>query len=383
MGSDFSSVEAIIQGAFPAVPAAQLCIYRCDRLIYSQAFGFLDPDSRLRPTRETTRFDLASVTKLYTTTTFMSLVEQGKTSLDQPVHQVLPEFCGLRPVAPYEAPLQEGTFIDVSGGYEGSVDAGKVTFRHLLTHTSGLPAWRPLYLLSNRQAAFWMVLTTYFSYQTGSRVVYSDLGLILVGMAIERLTGQRLDEAIRDRVLQPLGLNNTGFILTAGPLPPDQQSDLAPTEICRWRQRRLIGEVDDENCGRLGGIAGHAGLFSTARDLAAFGQSYLHGSPLLKPATISEMIRIQTENLEENPRGIGFDLWENDPETFTYPFGKASFGHTGFTGTSVWIDPDRQLVVAFLTNEVYHGRYNRTIAPLRKAVHRMVVEVVDGGSPCS
>jgi serine-type D-Ala-D-Ala carboxypeptidase len=379
MSCDFSKTERIIQQAFPVIPAAQVCVYLEGQPLYSSAFGFLDPQTRQPPVDDRTRFDLASVTKLFTTTAFMTLVEQGLVGLDWPVCQVLPEFDGLRPVAPYEAPLQEGAFVDVSDGYQGLVDAGLVTFRSLLTHTGGLPAWRPLYLLSGAEAARWTVLTSYFSYQTGKRVVYSDLGLILVGMAVERITGQPLDQSIRERVTRPLGLTLTGFIPTDGSLPPELRADIAPTEICRWRKRRLIGEVDDENCGRLGGVAGHAGLFSTAFDLVAFGRSYLNSSPLLKPETVAEMTRLQAGDRAGNPRGLGFDLWCADPAYFAYPFSQNSFGHTGFTGTSLWIDPARQLVVAFLTNEVYHGRCDRQISPLRAAVHRAVVEAVDRG----
>jgi CubicO group peptidase (beta-lactamase class C family) len=380
MSCDFSKTERIIQEAFPAVPAAQLCVCQGSQPLYSRAFGFLDPQTRQHPADDRTRFDLASITKLLTTTAFMTLVEQAKVDLDQPVRDVLPAFNGLRPVAPYEDPLQEGAFVDVSDGYQGMVDASLVTFRRLLTHTSGLPACRPLYLLSSGVAARWTVLTSYFSYQTGKRVVYSDLGLILVGMAVERITGQRLDEAIRVRVILPLGLTDTGFIPTTGPLPPELQANIAPTEICRWRKRRLIGEVDDENCGRLGGIAGHAGVFSTAMDLAAFGRSYLKNSPVLKPETIVQMTRLQAGDRADDPRGIGFDLWRLDPEYFVHPFSQNSFGHTGFTGASLWIDPARDLVVALLTNEVYHGRADRKISQMRTAVHQAVVEAADGGA---
>lgn len=380
MSCDFSKTIRIIQEAFPAVPAAQLCVCHGSQPLYSCAFGFLDPQTRQHPADDHTRFDLASITKLFTTVAFMTLVEQGLLDLDQPVCQVLPEFDGLRPVAPYEAPLQEGAFVDVSDGYQGMVDAGLVTFRRLLTHTSGLPAWRPLYLLSSRVAARWTVLTSFFSYQTGKRVVYSDLGLILVGMAVERITGQPLDEAIRERVILPLGLTHTGFIPANGPLPPELQANIAPTEICRWRKRRLIGEVDDENCGRMGGIAGHAGLFSTALDLASFGTSFLKNSPVLKPEMIVQMTQLQTGDRADDPRGIGFDLWRADPAYFVHPFSQNSFGHTGFTGTSLWIDPARQLVVAFLTNEVYHGRADRKISQVRIAVHQAVVEAVDGSA---
>lgn len=374
MNYDFSAAEKVINNYFPAVPAAQLSIRQHDELIYSRAFGFLQPESTTHPTSQSTRFDMASVTKLFTLTAFMRMVEAGKVGLDSPVFTVLPDFKGLRPVAPYEAPLDEGGFVDVSAGYTGEVDAGKVTFRHLLTHTSGLPAWRPIFLMANATAARWNVLTSYFSYNTGTEVVYSDLGLILVGMALERLTEKRLDAIIAEQVCEPLGLEHTGFIPTGTEVASD--ADIAPTEICRWRKRRLFAEVDDENSGRLDGIAGHAGIFSIAKEVALLGQSYLKPGQLLKPETITEMTKLQTP-AGQTPRGIGFVLWENDPEASYFPFSQRAFGHTGFTGTSVWIDPQRDLVVAFLTNEVYHGRYDRVIAKTRVAVHQAVVTAID------
>jgi len=207
-------------------------------------------------------------------------------------------------------------------------------------------------------------------------------------MSIETLTGQRLDAAIRDRVTLPLGLKRTGF----RPLPAaaqgspgtpdvpgtlDVPANIAPTEFCAWRGRRIVGEVHDENAWRLGGIAGHAGIFSTAADIAAFGQCLLDGgAPLLSKATVAEMTRIQAEAgspHERVRRGLGFALWSADPEASSNPFSQRVFGHTGFTGTCLWIDPERALVVAFLTNEVYHGREGRGIGALRVAVHRSIV----------
>jgi serine-type D-Ala-D-Ala carboxypeptidase len=374
MKFDFSPVERVIDESFPAIPAAQLCLRQTGEVIYSAAFGFLDPENRRQPTSLNTRFDMASVSKLFTTTTFMTLVEQGKVGLDTRVSRVVPEFDGLRPIAPYEAPLEEGAFVDVSGGCSGEVDAGKITFRHLLSHCSGLPAWRPLYLLANETAARWTVLTSYFSYPTGDRVVYSDLGLILTGIAIERLTGQTLDTVIAERVIAPLGLKDTGYIPVGTSILPD--ADIAPTEICRWRKRRLLGEVDDENTGRLGGIAGHAGIFSTAEEIAILGESFLTAR-LLKPATIAEMTKQQAVFPPNPPRGIGFQLWLDDPEYSFYPLSPYTFGHTGFTGTNVWVDPERSLVIAFLTNEVYNGRQHRVVGEVRPAVHKAIIAALD------
>lgn len=157
---------------------------------------------------------------------------------------------------------------------------------------------------------------------------------------------------------------------------------MAPTELCAWRGRRLAGEVHDENAARLGGVAGHAGLFGTAGDLAALGQMYLEGGrPLLRPDTVAEMVRLQAEE-GSTRRGLGFALWSPDPEASGNPFSQRAFGHTGFTGTALWVDPERDLVVASLTNRVYYGRDAAGITAFRVALHRAIVAAVDRqGSP--
>lgn len=372
---DFTAADIILTQAVPGLcPAAQLVVRQQGDVLYERAYGWLEPATRQRPTTLDTLFDLASVTKLFVATSFMRLVEAGKVSLDQPVATVLPAFQGKRPIAAYEDPLQSGATVQiVEGG--GSVDTGAVTFRHLLTHTAGLPAWRPLFRQADRAQAEAMALTTFFSYPIGTQIVYSDIGLILLGMAVTQLTGQELATAVRTLVLDPLGLVQTCY-LPIGTQACDV-TQVAPTEQCQWRQRRIVAEVHDENAAKLGGVSGHAGLFSTAGEVARFGQTFLDdGAPLLQPATVAEMRRTQTQ-AGDLRRGLGFLLWSPDPEASSNPFSQHAFGHTGFTGTSLWIDPDRDLVVALLTNEVYHGRVNRRIGQLRVAVHRAVVQRVD------
>jgi CubicO group peptidase (beta-lactamase class C family) len=361
-------------------PAAQLAIRWHGRGVFARAYGWLDPETRQRPTQLDTLFDIASLTKLFAVSAFMTLVEADAVALDQPVCTVLPEFSGVRPIQPYEDPLTPGNMVAVAEA-GGSVDTGTVAFRHLLTHTSGLPAWRPLYRQPDAGAARYEALNTFFSYLPGTRVVYSDVGLILLGIAIERLAGRSLDTVIRQHVAEPLNLSHTHYLPLPSPNPlPDH---VAPTEFCKWRGRRIVGQVHDENAYRLGGVSAHAGLFSTASDIAAFGQTFLdrsdapRGTPLLRPATVDEMTRWQTQGLGTR-RGLGFVLWLPDPEASGNPFSQGAFGHTGFTGTSLWIDPARDLVVALLTNEVYNGRENREILELRVDVHRAIVAAVDG-----
>ena len=404
MTDKWRTVETVMHQALGRVfPAAVLVVRQGGRIVLHRAYGFLDPETRQQPTQPDTLFDLASLTKLFTATAFMTLAETGLVAPDQPVHTVLPEFDGHRPIRPYADPLHPGQEIAVVPPTEETVDAGQVTFRHLLAHTSGLPAWSPLYRLESGQVALQAVLDSAFSYPTGSRVVYSDLGFILLGEAITRLTRHPLDVALRERVLGPLRLSTTHYrpISEQGcrgvevqrcwgaeeqfpclprslaPLPPCTSappSCIAPTEFCAWRGRRLRGEVHDENGARLGGVAGHAGLFGSAADVATLGQMYLAGgTPLLRAETVAEMTRLQAQD-GLTRRGLSWALWSPDPEASGHPFSERAYGHTGFTGTSLWVDPARGLVVALLTNRVYFGRDPAPIAALRHAVHSAVCQ---------
>jgi CubicO group peptidase (beta-lactamase class C family) len=375
---DFSIVEDVMQRGVPALaPAAQLVVHWQGEQLLRRAYGWLDPEARRQPVTDHTLFDLASLTKPFAATTFMTLVEGGQVGLDQPVGSVLPEFGGVRQIEPYENPLVPGELVRVVET-PSEVDLDRVTFRHLLAHTSGLPAWRPLFRQGSAQAARQMALEAAPAYPPGEHSVYSDIGMILLGMAIERLAGESLDRAVARRVTEPLGLLDTRY------LPIDAQAslptDVAPTEVCGWRGRRIQGEVHDENAASLGGVSGHAGLFSTATDVARFGQAMLEGgAPMVRPETVAEMTREQAVDGAVR-RGLGFALWSPDPEASGHPFSPRAFGHTGFTGTSIWVDPERRLVVALLTNEVYGGREGRGIGPLRIAAHRAIVEAVDAAT---
>jgi serine-type D-Ala-D-Ala carboxypeptidase len=370
---DFSKLESLVEDHLgKTFPAAQVEIRVAGEAVHSRAFGFLDPETRTRPTNETTQFDLASVSKLFTVTAFMTLVEQGHVALDQPLSHVLPEFVGERAVSAYPDPLSAEKRIQVVPGDHARVDAGTVTFRDLLAHDSGLPAWLPLWrmeTLAERHAA---VLHSDFAYPIHTRVVYSDIGLILLGLAIEKIAGQALDKIVCERVTAPLSLTSVGY----GPIHGD---NVAPTEFYGHQNRRMCGEVHDENAWALGGVAGHAGLFGTARDVAAFGEIYRRGgAQLLKRETVHAMTRLQAQDGAFR-RGLGFALWSPDPSAASHPLSQKAFGHLGFAGTSLWIDPMRDLVVVCLTNRVYYGRNNAdTLGAFRVALHRVVCEAVDG-----
>jgi len=383
---NLSQAETIVHDALDEVfPAAQLVVRWRGDMVLERAYGWLDPDTRQHPTQPDTLFDLASVTKLFVVTTFMTLVEENRVALDQPVRTVLPEFDGLRPIQPYDHPLQPGATVEIVPPTDEKMDAGRVTFRHLLSHNSGLPAWRPLYKQGSPEAARQLALTTYFSYPIGARAIYSDLGLILLGLSIERLANLPLDQVVYARVTSPLRLSQTRYLPISSTQSAIQNQKskiaLAPTELCAWRGRRIVGEVHDENAAGLGGVAGHAGLFSNAADLATLGQMYLEGGrPLLRADTVAEMTRLQAQD-GTTRRGLGFALWCADPEASSNPFSPRAFGHTGFTGTALWIDPERELVVACLTNRVYYGRDATAprggILAFRVALHRDIVKAVD------
>ena len=352
-------------------PAAALVVDVGAEEIYARAFGFVDPETKRRPTRLDTRFDLASVSKLFTVTAFMTYVEEGRLSLDQPVWHLLPEFDDKRPIRPYPDPAQTGTAVHVVPPTAEVVDAGCVTYRHLLAHNSGLPAWLPLFELGSRERAYTAALECAFAYPTGTHVVYSDIGLILLGLALERLAGQRLDQIVRERVTGPHGLDSIGY-------NPIDQIAVAPTEVCRWRKRRLVAEVHDENAGAMDGVAGHAGLFAHARDVAALGGLYRRGgAPLLGRASVHEMTRVQAQQGDVR-RGLGFALWSPNFDASSNPLSQASFGHLGYTGTSLWVDPLRDMVVCCLTNRVYYGRDNADqMAAFRVTLHQAIASSVD------
>ena len=303
-----------------------------------EAVGKLSSDPI--PAGPYTFYDLASITKLFTTTCVMRLVEQGRLALDEPTARWMPEFA--------------------AGGKE------QVTLRHLLTHTSGLPDYLELWKLEQTvDARMQRVLTTPLLNPPGRVFRYSDLGLISIGHLVERVTGSSLDVAVRDLVTEPLGLHDTMYRPPAGLKPR-----IAPTEDEEDAGRGLVwGEVHDENAWSLGGVAGHAGLFGTAADLGRFAQLYLdagevEGRRLLQAETVAEMTRNQIGAV--GSRGLG---WELDAAFYMGHLASArTYGHTGFTGTSLVIDSRRDLIVVLLTNRVHPTRDGPSINAARQAV---------------
>jgi CubicO group peptidase (beta-lactamase class C family) len=303
-------------------------------------------------------YDVASLAKpIVTTTAGMILVQQDRLDLDQNVTNYLPEFA-------------LATKSDPDPSWRS-----RVTVRMLLLHDSGLPAHRDFYKeAKGHDAVVALALAEPLVHKPGAKVEYSDIGFILLGEIIERLTGERLDAFAKQEIFEPLGMDHSMF-------NPSRRlrADIAPTEMdSAFRKRLVWGEVHDENAWAMGGIAGHAGLFSTAKDVAAFAQMILNGGiyahqRLLSRAVIAEFTARQT--IGNSARALGWDVPMQPSSSGRY-FSAESFGHTGFTGTSLWIDPERGLFVVLLTNRVNPTRANEKIRQVRPVLHDTIVEAL-------
>jgi serine-type D-Ala-D-Ala carboxypeptidase len=336
------------RGAFPG---GVLAVGHRGALVHVHPFGRLTYDADAPAVTAETLYDLASLTKVIATTTMaMILVDEGRLDLDRPVQEFLPGFQG---------PGKE-----------------TVTVRHLLTHSSGLDAVAPLYKEVQGRAAFIERIEAMdLGYPPGSRSTYSDLGIILLGEILERAAGQPLEAFVRERVLGPLGMLNTMFRP-----PPELWPRIAPTEFDPWRGRLVQGEVHDENAFAMGGVAPHAGLFGTAADLARLAQMLLNGGVLDGRRIVSrETIELFTRRagIPGSDRALGWDTKSAEGSSAGTLFSPRSFGHTGFTGTSIWIDPERRLYVILLTNRVHPTRENNLIREARPAVADAVVRALD------
>ncbi|HEX3130099.1 MAG TPA: serine hydrolase domain-containing protein [Thermoanaerobaculia bacterium] len=329
-----------------AFPGGVLAVGNQTGLIHLHPFGRLSYAPDARAVTANTLYDLASLTKVVATTTMaMILVDERRLDLDKPVHDFLPAFQG---------PGKE-----------------EVTLRHLLTHSSGLPATAPLFQEIRGKAAYVeRIAAMDLTYPPGSKSVYSDLGIILLGDILERTARRPLDVFAQERIFLPLGMKHTGF------RPPRLLwPRIAPTENDPWRGRMVQGEVHDENAFAMGGVAPHAGLFSTAGDLARFAKMLLNGGGRIVSSQTLEMFT-KKAGIPDSDRALGWDTKSAEGSSAGTLFSTRSFGHTGFTGTSIWIDPDRQLFVILLTNRVHPTRENNLIREVRPAVADAVVRAL-------
>jgi CubicO group peptidase (beta-lactamase class C family) len=339
------ALDAAVRSAISnrATPGAAIAVGRNGRVVVSRGYGRTDWAGGAPAVTDSTLYDLASLTKaVATTTAAMMLEEQGKLDIDQPVARYLPSF---------DAP-----------------DKARITVRMLLTHSSGLRSDHHLYReAKGRDEYLPRINARRLGYAPGTRTVYDDWNMVVLQLAIERVTGEPLDRWLGEHVFGPLGMRDTRF----NP-PASLRPRVAPTEVQAFRGGQLWGEVHDENAWALGGVAGHAGLFSSARDLAVFARVMLNGGShgdvrLVKPETVARWTRRQPGR---GTRALGWD---------TYGAGGRAFGHMGFTGTSIWMDPRTGVFVVLLTNRVNPTRANTRHNALRRAVANAVLRSVVPG----
>jgi beta-glucosidase-like glycosyl hydrolase/CubicO group peptidase (beta-lactamase class C family) len=347
------SVRMVMQDAVrdSVFPGAVLLVARNGLIVMDEAFGKMGYKEFNRPMPLDAIFDLASVTKcVATTTACMLLYEHGLLDLGAPVQKYLPEFVG--------------------------ANKEKITIRHLLTHSSGLTAYRRYFLDHNMPGEIIKtILKEPLENPPGTKTVYSDLGVILLGKIVETLSGQPLDVFCREQIFTPLKMSETSYN------PPQQLlSRIVPTEFDSWRGRMVHGQVHDENAFALGGVSGHAGLFSTARDLAIFLNMLLNGGAyeggrLLKPETIA-VFTARQNIVAGSSRVLGWDTADGK-NSAGHLMSQRAFGHTGFTGTSVWTDPAKNMFVILLSNRVHPTRNNQKLLSFRARLHDTVMKAVE------
>jgi CubicO group peptidase (beta-lactamase class C family) len=342
--------EAISERAFPG---ASIAVTFQGRLVALQAFGQFTYDNHSPAVTTATLFDLASVTKVVATTAAaMLLYEQGVLDLDAPTAAIVPEF------------ISEA---------EHDLRRNRVSIRMLLAHSSGLPAYEKLFLKSStRERLLQAAFVTPLKHDPGSHAEYSDIGFIVLGVVLERLADESLDRFCQREVFAPLGMTNTTFN------PPKEIREKIPpsTDDQTFRHCVIQGEVQDENAGVLGGVAAHAGLFSTASDLAIFAHAMLNGGlPILRPETVALFTRREASP-PGTSRALGWDTPSTPSQSGKY-FGPASFGHLGYTGTSLWIDPEQQLSITLLTNRTWPDCSSQQIKFIRPRFHNAVIEAIE------
>jgi serine-type D-Ala-D-Ala carboxypeptidase len=346
-GHAFGILQQSITTAFPAASIAVVCK---EKLVALKSFGRFTYEPSSPPVTTATVFDLASVSKAVATTSMaMILYERGLVDLEAPVVSIVPAFAGT------------------------DARRGDVTVHMLLAHSSGLPAYEKLFLKAKTRdellaAAFATPLTA----DPGDKVAYSDIGFMTLAVALERVADESLDRFCQREIFGPLGMVHT----TYNP-PAAWRALIPPTADDRTFRKRIIqGEVQDENASLLGGVAGHAGLFATAEDLATFSHVLLQGGqPLVRPETLALFTRRETAPAGTS-RALGWDTPSSPSQSGNY-FSSGSFGHLGYTGTSLWIEPERQLSIILLTNRTWPDCSNQAIKDVRPAFHNAAVEALD------
>lgn len=355
---------AVDDGTFPGVV---LAVRLRGMVVYEGAAGRLSQQNPGEAVTIHTCYDLASLTKvLATTTALLLLMQRGKLTLEDRVDQILNEL-------------------------QGSA-AGVASLRQLLTHSAGLPGWRPYYerlallevtrsgfpgRVAAREAVLGYIAQEELVYAQGSRSLYSDLGFMLLGWVVERLTGESLDQFCNNQIYRPLEAQPLAYIprgLHATPAAVLETTAIAPTEDDPWRGRLLCGEVHDENAFALGGVAGHAGLFGSARAVLAVAKAWMEGrrgkAGLLHPDLVT-LFTTRQQGVPNASWALGWDT-PSAPSSSGTHFTSDSFGHLGYTGTSLWMDPVKELEVVMLSNRVHPTRRNERIKTFRPLIHDLI-----------
>jgi serine-type D-Ala-D-Ala carboxypeptidase len=335
--------EGIDQRAFPG---AALAVVHQGTLVALKGIGHYIYDASSPGVSADCIWDLASVTKIVgTTAATMVLYERGLLRLDQRLSELMPQFGGDR-------------------------QRERITIRMLLSHCSGLPAYVKFFQSHDTEESILnAAMRLPLEAEEGTRAQYSDTGFMLLGKALEVITNRRLDEFCHAEIFVPLGMTETSF------LPPQEwRGRIPPTEDDRlFRHKVIQGEVNDENAWAMGGVAGHAGIFASALDVAKFAHCMLKGgAPILHRETIELFTRRELSPVDTS-RALGWDA-PSQPSQSGKHFSPRSFGHLGFTGTSLWCDPERQLAVTLLTNRTWPDRSVQLIKQIRPRFHDAVIE---------
>lgn len=355
--NSFSDIYNFLQNEIEkgVFPGAVLSIVTGEQILYQQAAGKAQLEPEERSIALETVFDLASLTKvLATTSAIMKLIESGKINLHDSIEKYFPEI---------------------------GQDKENINIYNLLTHTSGYQATVNLWEKKlNYKEKIEYILDIPLEYGIGETINYSDPNFILLGEVVQRVTGKTLQEYTRENIFLPLKMGNTGFNPLDN-LEKVNKKDFAATEYCDRRERMVVGEVHDKNAYYLGGISGHAGLFSDINDLSKFVMMLLNngifnGTRIFSSLTVKTMIKNWTSELDKN-RALGWELANNLGASGGIFLSKRAFGHTGFTGTSIWIDPEYNLGIILLSNRVHPSRKNRKIISFRPRFHNFVLAKLD------
>lgn len=337
---------AVEQKAFPGAATA---VTHGGKLLALKALGRFTYDVSSPMIEVDSIFDLASLTKVLATTAMaMILYERGLLDLEMPIIGILPEFRG-------EDPRRK-----------------EITFRQLLAHSSGLPAYERLFLRAqSKDELVSEAFAVPLKHDPETDAEYSDVGFILLGVALERIASESLDRFCQREIFGPLGMSHTAF-----DPPAASKSRIVPTANDQTFRKRVVqGEVQDENASVMGGVAPHAGLFSTASDVAIFANALVNGgAPLVRPETAALFTQRQSSPTGTS-RALGWDTPSTPSQSGKY-FSPSSYGHLGYTGTSLWIDPERKLSVTLLTNRTWPDCNNHAIKEVRPAFHDAVVEAL-------